>query len=124
LLMLHNPMSIAIGDSEEMRKAIGMLDEVKESILNSYEIKTGLPRDKLSDLMDAETWLSAHKAIELGFADGILQDEKRKPAAETYAFSRRAVTNTLLDKVKPKLKPNPPGIPIEALDRRLSLILH
>jgi len=124
LMMCHNPLTIAIGDSEEMRKAIGMLDEVKESILNAYEIKTGMPRDKLSNLMDAETWLSAHKAIELGFADGMLEDEKRKPPAETYAFSRRAVTNSLLDKVRPKIKPEPPGVPIASLDKRLSLLLR
>ena len=59
LMMIHNPFTIAIGDSEEMQKAMGMLDEVKESIINAYEIKTGLPRDKLSQLMDAETWLNA-----------------------------------------------------------------
>jgi len=130
LLMVHNPLTIAIGDSEEMRKAIGMLDEVKESILNAYEIRTGLSRVKLSHLMDAETWLSANKAIELGFVDGMLQDDKRQPSAtgasgvETYAFSRRAVTNSLLDKVRPKLKVEPPGIPIASLDKRLSLISH
>jgi len=130
LLMVHNPLTIAIGDSEEMRKAIGMLDEVKEAIINSYEIKTGLPRDQLSNLMDAETWLSAHKAIELGFADGMLLDEKRQSSVTgasgvgTYAFSRRAVTNSLLDKVKPKITPDPPGIPIASLDKRLSLMSH
>jgi ATP-dependent Clp protease protease subunit len=130
LMMIHNPLTIAIGDSEEMQKAIGMLDEVKESILNSYEIKTGRSRVKLSNLMDAETWLSAHKAIELGFADGMLEDEKRqKPATgasgvETYAFSRRAVTNSLLDKVKPKIKPDTPGVPIASLEKRLSLLLR
>ena len=130
LMMCHNPLTVAIGDSEEMRKAIDMLGEVKEAILNAYEIKTGLSRIKLSNLMDAETWLSAHKAIELGFADGMLQDEKRQPPAtgasggETYAFSRRAVTNSLLDKVRPKLKAGPPGIPITSLDKRLSLISH
>ena len=130
LMMCHNPLTVAIGDSEEMRKAIDMLGEVKEAILNAYEIKTGLSRVKLSHLMDAETWLSANKAIELGFADGMLQDEKRQPPAggasgfETYAFSRRAVTNSLLDKVRPKLQNVPQGIPIEALDKRLSLISH
>ena len=126
LMMCHNPLTIAIGDSEEMRKAIDMLGEVKEAILNAYEIKTGMSRVKLSHLMDSETWLSAHKAIELGFADGMLEDEKRKPAAgaETYAFSRRAVTNSLLDKIKPKIKPEPTGVPIASLDKRLSLITH
>ena len=69
MMMIHNPATIAIGDSEEMRKAVKMLDEVKESIMNAYEIKTGLARDKISKLMDAESWFNAKKAVELGFAD-------------------------------------------------------
>lgn len=126
LMMVHNPLTVAIGDSEEMQKAIAMLSEVKESIINAYEIKTGQSRAKLSHLMDAETWLNAKKAIELGFADGILDDEKKRLQTEdfTYAFSRRAVTNSLLDKVKPKLPKQQTGTPIESLDKRLSLIQH
>lgn len=64
--------TIAWGDTAEMQKAIEMLGSVKDSIINAYEIKTGLSRAKLSHLMDAETWMDAHKAVELGFADGIL----------------------------------------------------
>jgi ATP-dependent Clp protease protease subunit len=126
LMMVHNPLTVAIGDSEEMKKAIAMLSEVKESIINAYEIKTGQSRTKLSHLMDAETWLNAKKAIELGFADGILEDEKKRSQTEdfTYAFSRRAVTNSLLDKVKPKLEKENAGTPIESLEKRLSLIQH
>ena len=55
-----------------MQKAISMLSEVKESIINAYEIKTGLSRAKISRLMDAETWMNAQKAVELGFANEIL----------------------------------------------------
>jgi ATP-dependent Clp protease protease subunit len=72
MMMIHNPMTIAMGDKGEMEKAIEMLSSVKDSILNAYEIKTGLSRAKLSHLMDAETWMDATKALELGFADGIL----------------------------------------------------
>ena len=124
LMMVHNPLTVAIGDSEEMQKAIAMLAEVKESIINAYEIKTGQSRAKLSQLMDAETWLNANKAIELGFADGILEDEKKRTQTEavTYAFSRRAVTNSLLDKLCPKEQEN--RTPIESLEKRLSLISH
>lgn len=68
MLMIHNPMTIAMGDSAEMQKAIEMLSEVKESIMNAYEIKTGMSRAKISHLMDAETWMNANKAVELGFA--------------------------------------------------------
>lgn len=122
LMMVHNPLTVAIGDSEEMQRAIAMLDEVKESIINAYEIKTGLSRTKLSHLMDAETWLSAHKAVELGFADGLLfaAQEDPAPAPESYAFSRRAVTNQLLSKLSPT-KPEQKQ-PAEPLYQRLSFL--
>ena len=100
LMMIHNPFTIAIGDSEEMQKAIGMLNEVKESIINAYEIKTGLSRTRLSHLMDAETWLNANKAIELGFADAIMFKPGESPPQDCFVFSRRAVANSLLDKLK------------------------
>jgi ATP-dependent Clp protease protease subunit len=73
MMMIHNPATIAWGDSAEMQKAVAMLDEVKESIINAYEIKTGLDRKKLSKLMDAETWMDANSAVEYGFADEIMQ---------------------------------------------------
>jgi len=108
LLMIHNPMSVAIGDTEEMQKAIAMLDEVKESIINAYEIKTGLSRAKISHLMDGETWMNANKAIELGFVDGILEDAKRGYADDVVlAFSRKAVTNSLMNKLISKPAPKP-----------------
>ena len=75
MLMIHNLATIAWGDSGEMWKAIEMLESVKNSIINAYEIKTGLSRAKLSHMMDAETWMDAGKAVELGFADGILSRE-------------------------------------------------
>ena len=107
LMMVHNPLTVAIGDSEEMKKAISMLDEVKESIINAYEIKTGLSRTRLAHLMDAETWLSANKAVELKFADGLLfhgEGREDSPEPESFAFSRRIVTNSLLDKLAPRNK--------------------
>jgi len=86
LMMVHNPLTIAIGDSEEMQKAISMLSEVKESIINAYEIKTGQSRTKLSHFMDAETWLNANKAIELGFADDLLEDVKKRVQTEDHLY--------------------------------------
>lgn len=126
LMMIHNPLTVAIGDSAEMQKAIDMLSEVKESIINAYEIKSGQSRTKISHMMDAETWLNANKAVELGFADGILEDEKKKQLGDleaSFAFSRRAVTNSLLTKLTPT-QPNPQknGVPIDQLDKRLDLL--
>ena len=105
MMMIHNPFTCAMGDSDEMRKAMQLLDEVKESIINAYEIKTGLSRTKLSHLMDSETWMNANKAVELGFADDILTDEKLAVNVPAYAFSGRAVENALLNKITAKVKP-------------------
>lgn len=125
LMMIHNPLTVAIGDSEEMQKAIDMLSEVKQSIINAYEIKTGMSRLKISNLMDAETWMNAYKAVELGFADEIMYvDKNTSDENVTFAFSRRAVTNALLDKmvIKKATKTNKNQPSIETLKERLKLI--
>ena len=82
MLMIHNPSTIAMGDHAEMQKAIDMLEEVKESIINAYVLKTGLSRARLSHLMDAETWMNANTAIELGFADGLITRDAFPPEKE------------------------------------------
>ena len=126
LMMVHNPLTIAIGDSAEMRKAISMLDEVKESIINAYEIKTGMSRAKLAHFMDAETWLNANKAIEYGFADAIMfRDDLPQSAAlpqNDFVFSRRAVTNSLMNKLIHPKEEHQAETPISDLDTRLALL--
>ena len=121
MMMIHNPATFAFGDHAEMQKAIDMLAEVKESIINAYVIKTGLTRAKLSHLMDAETWMDANKAIELGFADDIItraetkpntedpdeededesiEEEEKKVPDNSMLFSRKAVNNALINKLE------------------------
>ena len=107
MMMIHNPATIAFGDTAEMEKAIAMLSEVKESIINAYEIKTGLSRAKLSHLMDAETWMDANSAVEMGFADEIMYRstaENMDIPQVSMVFSRAAVTNSLMDKLAAKCK--------------------
>ena len=98
LMMIHNPSTTAMGDHRDMQKAIDLLEEVKQSIINAYELKTSQSRAVLSHLMENETWMNARKAVELGFADGILEDEK-KTAAEPYMFSTRETDNALWGKI-------------------------
>ena len=125
LMMIHNPITMAYGNHDDMQKAIEMLDEVKESIINAYEIKTNLSRAKLSHLMDTETWMNANKAIELGFADDILEDEKNISDIPAYAFSSRAAEISLMNKLTlhcKSEKKEPVGTPISNLDKRLNLL--
>ena len=76
LLMIHDPMTMAMGNAKDMERAITTLNEVKESIINAYVAKTGLRRNKVAELMSNETWMNAKKAVELGFADLVLYEEK------------------------------------------------
>lgn len=128
MMMIHNPATMAFGDHTEMEKAIEMLEGVKDSIINAYALKTGMSRAKLSRLMDAETWMDATKAVELGFADGIItrnafpemeddevddkpkkggpnedestEEDEKKKSSNSVLFSRKTVSNALLNKLE------------------------
>ncbi len=105
MMMIHNPATIAFGDHTDMQRAMDMLNEVKESIINAYVLKTGQSRAKLSHLMDAETWMDANMAIELGFADDIIKREKLDDEATApVLFSRQILENKLMNKVSEKYK--------------------
>jgi len=128
MMMIHNPATIAMGDTAEMQKAIAMLDEVKESIMNAYEIKTGMSRTKISHLMDAETWMDANSAVEMGFADEIM---KRSDAENieipqvSMVYSRASVTNSLMEKLTQHCKiekPTENSRTADELLERLNLI--
>ena len=157
MMMIHNPATMAMGETRDMQKAIAMLNEVKESILNAYEFKTGLTRARLSHMMDDETWFNAKKAVELGFADKILfdsdEDEKKKKPDEpeekpekgsdgeegekeddkdkngkkklpfqqdSMMFSTKAMNESFLSKVSNR----DAMIPVNQLEKRLSLLAH
>ena len=85
MLMIHDPMTIAMGNAADMEKAISTLNEVRESIINAYAKKTGLSRNKIARLMSDETWMNAKKAVEMGFADEVLfskKDDTEDPVTE------------------------------------------
>ena len=109
MMMVHNPFTVAMGDSAEMRRASQLLDEVKESIINAYELKTGMSRTRLSRMMNDETWMNAVKAKELGFCDEILFTDDTPVAEDAQFFAtgscyaRKAVMNCLLDKIRAEM---------------------
>jgi ATP-dependent Clp protease protease subunit len=120
LLMVHDPSTIAMGNTRDMEKAIAALNEVKEAIVNAYAAKSGLRRNKIADLMSEETWLNAKKAVELGFADEVLYEGK-EPAAEepeskdavsvdAQLFSTRVMDRAILNRLGVEEQPPAPTI--------------
>lgn len=129
MMMIHNPFTIAMGDSEEMRRAGQLLDEVKESIINAYELKTGLSRTRISHMMNDETWMSPVKARELGFCDEILFSENDpQETGESMFFSsasvQQRVMNSLLEKVQTEKPEAVPRTSASALADRLDRLKY
>ena len=102
-IFLHDPETEAAGNVGEFNATIQMLSEIKEGIITAYETKTHLPREQISELMSAASWLNAKKAVELGFADKIIGEENNPQDIEpARIFSQRAVTNSLATAFKNK----------------------
>ena len=146
--MCHNPMTCAMGNKADMEKAIALLDEVKESIINAYAEKSHLSRNKIARLMDEETWMNAEKALQLGFVDGILfskknpfapeepektdpdeeeteespeedPDEKKKESTASMLYTPSKTLDSFLQKISATASK---GTPINQLDKRLALL--
>ena len=119
MIMIHNPLTIVGGQKEELDQAAQMLAETKESIINAYELKTNLPREKISAMMDDETWMNVNKAIELGFADDMLG--QNKDITDCYSYSDKQSDLVVLNKLK---RTSQNTISVKSLQKRLSLLSH
>jgi len=127
MMMIHNPSTFAWGDHNDMQKAVEMLEAVKDSIIDAYVLRTGMSRQKISQLMEDETWMDSRKAVQLGFADGVIErtelyrgiepeedddddddddgiDDKALPAAMLFGSRSfaQAVINKVIDKCEEK----------------------
>ena len=138
LMMIHDPSTCAMGNKADMEKAIELLEEVKESIINAYETKSHLSRNKIAKLMSDETWLNAKKAHEMGFVDGILfaekknpfppeeeeeeesdEDEKKEDSLTAMTYSKSKNLSAFLSKVSASAE-SVTGTPIDQLEKRLA----
>lgn len=87
MMMIHNAMSVSMGNANDMRKMADDLEKINESVINSYIAKNPeLDREYLKALMDDETWLTASEAYELGLVDVI--DE---PVAAVASIDKQQV---------------------------------
>lgn len=101
ILMIHNPWGNFQGEAKDLRHGADVLDEVKDTIINAYQLKSKKSRGKISQMMDEETWMSCKKAVSEGFVDGMLYSEsKEEPTQNSFMFSRFGIQNYVNDRTK------------------------
>jgi ATP-dependent Clp protease, protease subunit len=75
-MMIHGAIAICAGFAADMRKMADTLDQVSGSIADIYVAETGNSKKKITEMMDAETWMSAKEAVENGFATSTGSDNR------------------------------------------------
>jgi len=108
LIMIHNVWMIAAGDAVAFRELADKLDKITDSVLlETYQAKTGISKEKLKVMLDEETWLSAEDAVKLGFAD-VIEEEQKIAASYVGGNVKFKDTEIVLDNFKafPKAKFN------------------
>lgn len=95
MFMFHNASLVASGKARDMRSATECLEQTDESIVNAYVAKTGKSREELHDLIDAETWMSAQRALEFGFVDGMMFEEEQEEEEEKNLELFNQITNRI-----------------------------
>lgn len=77
IFMIHNPWTCVCGAAKDLREVADRLDKLSDNVLvETYARKTGLDKDKIKKMLDDETWLSGEEAVELGFADELIEEQK------------------------------------------------
>ena len=71
MLMIHDPYTMSVGGSEDMRKTADMLDKIKESIVAAYESRSEQGAEIISEMMTDETWFTADESVSMGFANRV-----------------------------------------------------
>ena len=99
LLMIHNPWTVSIGDSEQLRKDADLMDKMKSAITNAYG-RSNYSEEELEELMNAETWFTADEAIEAGFIDGTIEGLKAAASiGEMAAIASQAGATLPVEKI-------------------------
>lgn len=88
LWMIHDPWTVAMGNSAAMQKQADVLESVAETIVRIYARKTGAEPDTLRAWMQAETWLNAEEAQQAGFVDAIEAPLKIAALVQAHDVSR------------------------------------
>lgn len=85
MMMIHNVQSSADGDYRQMEHTAEILRDANHALASAYIAKTGRPEAEIADMMDAETWITAERAVELGLVDRVMKtDASQKPMAADF----------------------------------------
>ena len=106
--IIHDPWTIAIGNAEDMRKEADLLDKISGTLLGVYADKTGMDKEEIKALMNAESWFTAQETVNMGFADRIDEDENENALAEISKFDL-----SIFSKVPDVLKNKQSKLPTE-----------
>lgn len=115
MLMIHNPLAMAMGDAADLRRTAAVLDKARDALLEIYKAKTGKNGTELKAMLDAETWLGADQAKRQGFAnevaDGgeadVVQDLGEQVMFNRAAFPRNSMPAQILAMATPRTPPAP-----------------
>lgn len=109
MMMIHDPVAMAYGNARDMQSMIETLNTAKDSILNVYEGRIKITRDKAADLMSAETWMDSKKALEYGFIDGIAEKKETENSAGERIYDRAEAEKKIKAWYSRKLAASAPG---------------
>lgn len=105
ILMLHKPMGIALGNSDEMRKQADVLDKYEQRLINIFMSRFKGTEDELKEIISAETWYLADEAKERGFVDEVIPTPlKAVASAKGIVVNDVEFGRDILDKIKDKIK--------------------
>lgn len=97
-LMIHNPWTMAMGESEDLRSVADTLDKMRDSLVNIYQKKTGLSGADIEDMLNKETWMNGTEALEKGFITSVKEPAKIAALSQDFAKHFKELPSALTSK--------------------------
>ena len=109
MMMIHEAWTVVFGTKTELRKEAEVLEELENGIINIYQTKANISQEEIRKKVDAETWMSAHTAVELGFADKVEGQEETEEVEIRTDEEKEEILNELKNTVEPNEEPKNEG---------------
>lgn len=103
LLMIHNAWGAMEGDSNAMKKFSEDLEKITQPSVDIYTLKTGLPENKIKEMMDKETWITSKEAYEMGFSTSMIRNEPKQALEADFVY-KLVMSNKEKDAENQRLK--------------------